>query len=250
MVDAFHDRSPAPRPATRVDRVAPHRPIAFPPPTGRRVPDVAPPTSAPRDRSTDSLVDRYPVAPPLVISHERTVDGDLHDVLWDMYVASVGPLAELAMLKHLDTYDEFTALLANPKVLKLVARQGSTPIGLGLVTNSLEDVSEISPPFLRSRYPDFAARDAIYVGMLIMVAPGARGMTAFSRIYTEMWQVVARAAGLLIFDICEFNRTTFGADEIAQRIADGFPRASVEVLDRQTWYVAHIPEPIPDPPGR
>ena len=37
---------------------------------------------------------------------------------------------------------------------------------------------------------------------------------------------------------------------IAQRIADGFPRASVEVLDRQTWYVAHIPEPIPDPPGR
>ena len=124
------------------------------------------------------------------------------------------------------------------------------PVGLAMVTNSLEDVPQISPAFLRSRYPDHAARDAIYVGILVMVAPGFRGRTLFARLSTELWQVPAAGGGVLVFDICDFNREVFGAEKLAQRIADNFPRSAVQVLDRQTWYVAELPEPIPGHPVR
>ncbi|MEQ9162067.1 MAG: hypothetical protein RLN74_05120, partial [Ilumatobacter fluminis] len=81
---------------------------------------------------------------------------------------------------------------------------------------------------------------------LVMVSPDHRGRTLFSRLYTEMWQVPARAGGVLAFDICDFNRMAFDTDSLTQRIADQFPEASVDVVDRQTWYVAELPKPIAD----
>jgi hypothetical protein len=140
------------------------------------------------------------------------------------------------------------AELRNPRITKIVGWQDDHPVGLAMVTNSLEDVPQISPAFLRSKYPEHAARNAIYVGILVMVAPGARRLTLFGRLSTELWQVAALARGVLVFDVCDFNRTTFGAEKLAQRIADSFPRSDVQVLDRQTWYVAELPEPIPDYP--
>ncbi len=66
----------------------------------------------------------------------------------------------------------------------------------------------------------------------------------FSRLTTELWQIPASVGGVLIFDVCEFNRTNFDTDVLSQRIADSFPRSSVQVVDRQTWYAAELPEPI------
>ncbi|MGH9133912.1 MAG: hypothetical protein ACRDZZ_08260 [Ilumatobacteraceae bacterium] len=246
MTDRSPRRSRVSGTTTQHARTTLRRPRAFAAPTvGREMPVDPAPRLAP-DPRTDSLLDRHPVEPPLTVTHERSITGHLAEQLWESYCMNVGPLAELAILRHLDTYDDVLAMFANPRIDKIVAWRGSEPIGLGMVTNSLEDVSEISPPFLRARYPDYAARDAIYVGMLVMVSPHVRGMTVFSRIYTELWQVPARARGILVFDVCEFNRVTFGADDIAARIAAGFPRASVEMLDRQTWYVADLPEPLPE----
>ena len=81
-----------------------------------------------------------------------------------------------------------------------------------------------------------------------MVAPGVRGRTLFARLSTELWQVPALVGGVLVFDVCDFNREMFGAEQLAQRIADNFPHSAVQVLDRQTWYVADLPEPIPGYP--
>jgi hypothetical protein len=221
------------------------RPTAFPsPPAVRANPQPLPPPLPPAPRS-GSILDRHPVAPAISITHERSITGELAEELWDGYLESVEPLAEVAVLRHLDPHDEMLAQFANPRILKLVAWQGDRPVGLGMVTNSLEDVIEISPNFLRVKYPDYAARDAIYVGMLVMVSPDQRNLTAFNRLYLELWQVPARAGGILVFDVCEFNRLTFDVDEMSRRIASNFPRASVEMLDRQTWYVAHLPEPLP-----
>jgi hypothetical protein len=234
--------------STRHVRTTVRRPGAFLP----SVPEAEPPTPppAPRTRDTGSLVDRHPPAPIVTVTQERSITGAIAEQLCDAYELTVGPLADLAVLKHVDGRAEVLGYLANQRITKLVAWQGNVPVGLGMVTNSLEDVVEISPSYLRSRYPDFAARDAIYVGMLVMVVPGVRGMTVFSRIYTELWQVPAKAGGLLVWDVCEFNRLTFAADDIAKRIAGNFPNSSVDVLDRQTWYVAHLPEPLPEPQPR
>jgi hypothetical protein len=184
---------------------------------------------------------------PIVITHERQIDGANAEALWEAYRENFTPLAELAMLQHLYSRDEILAELANPDILKIVGWQEGRPVGLGMVTNVLEAVPQISPEFLRTKYPDHAARQAIYFGILVMVSPRVRGRTMFGRIYTELWQVPAKAGGVLAFDVCEFNRTLFDADALASRIASQFPRSHVGVVDRQTWYVAELPEPLPEP---
>ena len=182
-----------------------------------------------------------------MVTHEREIRGDNAEALWEAYYENFQPLAELAMLQHVFSREEIMAELANPDILKIVAWQDGHPVGLGMVTNVLEAVPQISPQFLRAKYPEHAARQAIYFGILVMVSPRVRGRTIFGRVYTELWQVPAKAGGVLAFDICEFNRTLFDADALAGRIASQFPRANVGVVDRQTWYVAELPEPLPEP---
>jgi hypothetical protein len=201
------------------------------------------------------VVDEAPafVAPQpenFTITHELSITGPTADALWDAYLLNFGPLGELAMLPHLYSRDEVLDELANPRITKIVGWRDDEPIGLAMVTNSLDDVPQISPRFLRDRYPQHAERDTIYYGILVMVSSHVRGRTLFSRLYTELWQVAALASGVLIFDICDFNRTMFNTDVLTQRIADNFPRSSVQVLDRQTWYAAELPEALPTPNDR
>lgn len=183
----------------------------------------------------------------VVITHELSITDAKAEVLWEAYRTNFEPLAGLAILQHFYSRDEILGELANPRITKIVGWQGDRPVGLAMVTNSLEEVPQISPAFLRAKYPEHARRSAIYVGILVMVAPGVRGLTLFGRLSTELWQVPASVGGILVFDVCDFNRTTFGAEKLAQRIADNFPRSALGVLDRQTWYVAELPEPIPAP---
>jgi hypothetical protein len=226
---------------TRV-RAVPNRPA---PAVEPNAPLRKPP--AERSFSSPDVVAR-PGDGSIAITHEHRIVGDDAETLWEAYHENFAPLAELAMLQHLYSRDEILAELANPDILKIVAWQERQPVGLGMVTNVLEAVPQISPQFLRARYPDHAARQKIYFGILVMVSPGLRGRTLFGRIYTELWQVPARAGGVLAFDICEFNRTTFDTDALTRRIAAQFPRAHVDVIDRQTWYVAELPEALPEPP--
>ena len=201
----------------------------------------------PTERAFTPSESTLPVERPIVITHETYIDGENAEALWDAYRENFAPLAELAILQHLFTRDEILSELANPDILKIVCWQDGRPVGLGMVTNVLEAVPQISPEFLRAKYPEHAARQAIYFGILVMVSPRVRGRTIFGRIYTELWQVPAKAGGVLAFDVCEFNRTLFDADALADRIAAQFPRANVGIVDRQTWYVAELPEPLPEP---
>lgn len=191
------------------------------------------------------VVHTAPSAPHTVITHEHVITGGTAEALWQAYLVNFEPLAELAALQHFYSRDEILSELRNPRITKIVGWQNDEPVGLAMVTNSLEDVPQISPAFLRATYPEQAARDAIYVCILLMIVPRARRLTLFGRLTTELWQVPAMAGGILVYDVCEFNRVNLAAERLAAQIADNFPRSSVNVLDRQTWYVAELPEPIP-----
>lgn len=195
-----------------------------------------------------SVLELPPAAAPIVITHELSITGAIAEELWEAYRINFEPLAELAVLEHFYSRDEVLAELRNPRITKIVGWQGDRPVGLAMITNSLEDVPQISPAFLRAKYPELAARNAIYMTILLMVSQGVRGLTLFGRLTTELWQVAALAGGVLVFDVCDFNRLTFGAERLAHRLAENFPRSAVKVLDRQTWIVAELPEPIPGYP--
>ncbi|HSJ91973.1 MAG TPA: hypothetical protein VK917_07880 [Ilumatobacter sp.] len=212
-----------------------------------------------RTRTPDSRVVEQPPEPrpisgstyvepaPVPISVERVITGPVAEELWRQYWANFAPLRALAVQKQHSDREEFLDLLANPDVITYVGWEGRRPVGMAMITNSLEDVPELSPDFLRARFPEQAARNAIYVGVYVMVDPNHRGITLFHRLYMECWQLAARARGVLVVDTCEFNRTAFNTDELARRIGEGFPNCTVSVLDRQTWYAAELPEPLPGP---
>ncbi len=204
----------------------------------------------PPQTSNGSIIERHESAPPIYITHETTITGATAEVLWETYHANFHPLQNLAILQHCYTRDEVLDELANPRITKIVGWQDGSPVGLAMVTNSLDDVPQISPDFLRASYPTHAENNSIYFGILVMVVPGRRGMTLFSRLSIELWQIPAKAGGILVYDICDFNRIAFDAENLSQRLADNFPESTVKVVDRQTWYVAELPHPIPETPAR
>lgn len=182
---------------------------------------------------------------PVTITHETVITGHTADVLLAMHLASFAPLDELAIQRQTGDERELRAVFADPRFTKIVAWKLGQPVGLGVLTNHLDLIPELSPAFLRARYPHHAARDAIYIGIYVTVSSEHRGITLFSRITTEMWNVPAKADGILVFDICEFNREMFATDQLTLQIASAFPRSRVSTVDRQTWYVAELPEPVP-----
>jgi hypothetical protein len=202
-------------------------------------PDLPQPP-APGRSSTAEIVE----APPVDITHETVIVGPDAELLWQHYWASFEPLTELSVQKQHSDHDEMSELFANPRVLKIVGREAGRPVGFAMITNSLDDVPELSPRFLRRRYPEHAARDAIYVGVYVVVAPEHRGITLFHRLYLDCWQLVANNAGVLVVDTCEFNRQAFDTDALANRVARAFPNSTVAELDRQTWYAMELPEPM------
>lgn len=181
---------------------------------------------------------------PISVTHHDVVTGELADRLWESYLTNFDPLADLAVLQHLYEEDEIREEFCNPRIDKIIAWQDGLPVGLGMLTNSLEDVPQISPRFLRRRYPEHAARNAIYYVILAMVAAPLRGRTVFARIHTELCQAAAKHSGVLVFDVCEFTRELFDPATSAGRAVSQFPNGSLSVLDRQTWFVADLPAPL------
>jgi hypothetical protein len=232
------------RPSIRPSGVRRRPTSPFRPPTG--APVAGRPAPAAVSTDTGSIIDQHRAAPPVTITHETSIVGAPAEALWEAYFRSFAPLETRAVLQHLYTRDEMFEEFANPRIRKIVGWQDGEPVGLAMVTNSLEDVPQISPVFLRSKYPDHAARDAIYFGILVMVTPGARRLTLLSRLSVEVCQAAAQAGGVLVWDLCEYNREAFDTERVMARIVHNFPRSSMGVLDRQTWYVAELPEPIAD----
>lgn len=91
-------------------------------------------------------------APSIVITHEQSIIGIEAETLWEAYRTNFEPFAELAVLQHLYSRDEVLAEFRNPRILKIVGWQDDRPVGLAMVTNSLDDVPQISPAFLRAKY--------------------------------------------------------------------------------------------------
>ncbi|NND74214.1 MAG: hypothetical protein HKN44_04335 [Ilumatobacter sp.] len=235
--------APPPRDAgvhAPTDSARPDRRPSIVPPT--RVVLPSPPEAGPASART--IGERHPASPELSVTVESVITGEDAEKLWDTYYVNFAPLGELAFLQHVFSRDEIIGELANPRITKIVGWAGTEPVGMGMVTNDLESVPQISPDFLRARYPDHAARGGIYYGILVAVSPQQRGLTLFNRIYTELWQVAAKAGGILAFDICQFNREAFDTDALVERIASNFPDGRVAVADQQTWYIAELPNPI------
>lgn len=165
------------------------------------------------------------------------------DDLWDLYFDAFEPLQELALLNHLYHRSDFDALLADERVSKLIAWVEGKPVGLAMITNELELVPQISPPFLRAKYPEQAGRQAVFFGIMVFVAEAHRRSTTFARLVAGMGQITAAASGVVVFDICRHNMAAIELDQQLASISRWFPDSSFERIDEQSYFAATLPAP-------
>lgn len=176
-----------------------------------------------------------------VVSSERMPHRSTWDDLWNLYSAAFEPLRERALLNHLYPRADFEALLSDDRVTKLIARSGSRPVGLAMVTSVLELVPQISPPFLHARFPEESARNAVFFGIMVFVADSHRRSTAFARLVAGMGQVTADESGVIVFDICRHNMAAIELDRQIESISRWFPGSSFEQVDEQRYFAASLP---------
>lgn len=180
------------------------------------------------------------------VTRELVIEGAAAEAIWEMYEEAFTPLDELAAQRHLWTREEVLAELANPAIVKFVGWNGDHPVGLAMITNELELVPMISPAFLRRRFPEQAARNAIFYGIVIFVRPGYRAQTLFVRLGALMAQETALHRGVVLFDVCSYNREQKRVDEGLGRIASPFPNSNMTLVDQQSWFAVELPEPLDD----
>jgi fatty acid desaturase len=165
------------------------------------------------------------------------------DRLWSIYSTAFEPLRELALLNHLYPREVFDELVRDDRVFKVIAWIDDEPVGVALVTNHLDLVPQISPPFLHRRYPEFAAREAIFFGIFVCVEANARAKSVTPRLITGMAQIAAARGGVVICDISQHN-SDMGVDRMVGRITDWFPNSSFGLIDSQHFFEAIYPEPL------
>jgi hypothetical protein len=133
---------------TRTGKPIPTRPGVRPmlpaPAVAEPVDGLAAPTV-----STGELVAGQPVAAQFSISTETEVVGEDAETLWALYEAVMGPLDQVAAMKHLESREVMMQRFADPGITKVVGWDGNEPVGLGLLTNDFSLVGEVSPELFR-----------------------------------------------------------------------------------------------------
>jgi hypothetical protein len=177
------------------------------------------------------------------ITISAVVDDALLPELWQLYADAFEPFREMALLCHLYPRELFDQLVGDPRVYKVIGWRDSEPVALAAVTNVLDLVPQISPPFLRRRYPEQALRQAIFFAMFICVAERHRTSTLFARLIAGMGQIAANRQGLVVCDISQANRDA-DLDDLIGRIVGWFPDSSFDQIDAQHYYAAVLPETL------
>jgi hypothetical protein len=190
-------------------------------------------------------------APPVGATWQRTtttrelvIVGERAEALWEMYTDAFTPLETLAIQRHLWSRKEVLSELASEEIVKFVGWSGEVPVGLCMLTNNLDLVPMISPAFLRDRFPEHAARNAIFYGIMIFVRRGFRGKTMFARLGTQMAQETAVHAGVVLFDMCAFNRENGSLGDNLGKLARPFAGSAMSLVDQQSWFAVELPKPL------
>ena len=176
-----------------------------------------------------------------VVTVERRPADAAWDDLWDLYFEAFEPLQELALLNHLYHRADFNDLLDDERVSKLIAWVEGEPVGLAMITNELDLVPQISPPFLHAKYPEQAAEHSVFFGIMVFVAESHRRSTTFARLVAGMGQITADASGVVVFDICRHNMAAIELDKQIASISRWFPGSSFEQIDEQRYFAAVLP---------
>ncbi|MEV5649882.1 hypothetical protein AB0L57_16695 [Nocardia sp. NPDC052254] len=177
----------------------------------------------------------------MVITVETAIPDTEIELFHELYEVAFAPLRSRAIARQVLHRNEFHAEMTDTRVDKIVARTGTgEPIGLTTLTRHLDTVPWISPEYFATRFPQHAARDAIYYAGFTLVTPTARHGAAFHAMISTVVRILAAAGGVVGWDICSYNNSQLSfADALRNAVGE---QANVEVAveDSQTYYAARF----------
>ncbi|HEX5741688.1 MAG TPA: hypothetical protein VFY17_09075 [Pilimelia sp.] len=167
---------------------------------------------------------------------EEVLPAGAVDGFYQLYQAAFGPLATRAAARHLLSAEEFAAEMADPRIAKHVAwGEAGEPVAMSTVTTDLSAVAWISPDFYAARYPEHAARRAIYYMGYTLVRPECRNQGIYHRFNLRIAVEAKRAGGILALDVCGFNQSRRLPDSVAAMARQ--LGAEMTEVDVQRYYV-------------
>jgi hypothetical protein len=109
--------------------------------------------------------------PPLEVTIETTIGGEHAEDFYRLYLDAFEPLRTRAAARQVLNRAVNMEDMADPRVFKYVGWSSGRPIALATMTSHLETVPWISPEYFSVRYPEHAARGAIYYLGFTLVHP-------------------------------------------------------------------------------
>lgn len=174
----------------------------------------------------------------VVFTHETRISRATADALWEAYRHQFEPLRDKALLCHMYEEADYRAAVEHPDVLKVVAWHDGRPVGLLTMTNNLEIVPQISPPFLYARYPEYAQRNAIFYLILLFVTPDNPDRATLGRLIEECAQVTGSHQGVCVIDVADINQRLA---EYAALVVGTYDGSQSSRIDAQQYWAYEVP---------
>jgi len=134
------------------------------------------------------------------------VDPLLAEELLAAYHAAFAPLASLSPIRQVFSDADFIAEMANPAIVKFLARDLSGAIcALSTLTNDLSTQPWLSPEYYEQRYPEHFAEGRLYYVGALLVMPEHQGGPWAHMLLTSVIRWLARRSAIATFDCCSFN---------------------------------------------
>ena len=215
----------------------------------------APPVAKPQEEATETPIvepvdESVPTVPDIRVTMEKEVDYATAKLYYQLYQDTFGELETTAVARQLLREDEFLEEMLDPRVEKWVAWDDEDrAIGMTTLTKDLETVPWIEPGYFAHHYPEHHARGAIFYLGFTLVHPSHRGIHVFHAMIDPMTRRVASENAVCAWDMCLANDDR-GLGGSAGRLIRSLANATIEPIDRQTYYAAifHGPEETAEVP--
>lgn len=171
------------------------------------------------------------------VTFETTVDGAVAERFWDLYLEAFEPLRTRAAARHVLHRDEFDEEMADPRVLKLLAHdEHGTAVGLTTLATDLAAVPWVSPEFFAARYPEHAARGAVWYIGFTLAHPGRRSTRTFMDMIDALVAHLAEHRVVCAYDVSRFNDDSLRFADNLRRHLERTQDVTVETVDQQSYY--------------
>jgi hypothetical protein len=164
---------------------------------------------------------------------------DLIEKFYGLYLAAFEPLRTLAAARHVLTAVEFAEEMADDRVEKYVVYDaGGRAVALSTLATDLSAVPWIEPAYFAARYPEHAARGALFYLGFTLVHPDHQGSRVFTLSIAAIIRRLTEARAVVAYDICAHNDTVRRLGAGLERAQTAKADVTVTTVDTQTYYLA------------